>query len=462
VEATRTYTLTLKRNSIFSAVEVIVNGLGLFFIYRGVVQHLGLSDLGVWSIVLATTAFGRAADVGIAAGLARFIATSNSRSRHDVSSTYFSTALISIFILMGVVALLGWMPLSYALQLTLDGASLSKANDLLPWALLTFWLLNLNAVVAAALLGIQRSDLRATASIAGMALQVFASHALVSTHGLEGLAWAQAAQYVLSLSLGFAAIRWASSIRVSAAINRPALKELIGFGAKLQAGTIANLVFEPTCKLILGAVSGPAAVGLFEMAYRMVYQVRGIAVMSAQNLVPAFASAIQDGPSELAKVFGRGTRACAVASTILMCGLMVGSPLASKLWLGHVAPLFCQLTAILCVCWAINIISAPSYFLGIARGTVNANISGQILTALLAPALAYSLGLQGGIVLATVGIAAGKIAGDILPLMLNRPNGTTTQAAALNFSFIAATSCAVLCAVGVYLGSPSLSSILSL
>lgn len=454
--------MTLKRNSIFSAVEVIVNGLGLFFIYRGVVQHLGLSDLGVWSIVLATTAFGRVADVGIAAGLARFIATSNSRNRHDVSSTYFSTALISIFILMGVVALLGWMPLSYALQLTLDGASLSKANDLLPWALLTFWLLNLNAVVNAALLGIQRSDLRATASIAGMALQVFASHALVSTHGLEGLAWAQAAQYVLSLSLGFAAIRWASSIRVSAAINRPALKELIGFGAKLQTGTIANLVFEPTCKLILGAVSGPAAVGIFEMAYRMVYQVRGIAVMSAHNLVPAFASAIQDGPSELAKVFGRGTRACAVASTILMCGVMVGSPLASKLWLGHVDPLFCQLTAILCVCWAINIISAPSYFLGIARGTVNANISGQILTALLAPALAYALGLQGGIVLATVGIAAGKIAGDILPLMLNRPDGTTTQAAALNSSFIVATSCVVLCAVGVYLGSPGLSSILSL
>ncbi|MFX1722858.1 oligosaccharide flippase family protein [Pseudomonas sp.] len=453
--------MSLKRNSIFSAIEVVVNGLGLFFIYRGVVQHLGLSDLGVWSIVLATTAFGRVADVGIASGLARFIATSNSRSRHDVSSTYFSTALISIFILMGVVALLGWIPLSYALRLTLDGTALSKANALLPWALLTFWLLNLNAVVAAALLGIQRSDLRATASIAGMALQVVASHALISTHGLEGLAWAQAAQYVLSLSLGFAAIHWASSIRASARIDRSTLKELIGFGAKLQAGTIANLVFEPTCKLILGVVSGPAAVGLFEMAYRMVYQVRGVAVMSAQNLVPAFASAIQDGPSELAKVFRRGTRACAVASTVLMCGVTAGSPLASKLWLGRVDPLFCQLTAILCVCWAINIISAPSYFLGIARGTVNANISGQILTALLAPFLAYAFGLQGGIVLATVGITAGKMAGDILPLVLNRPDGITIRAAALNPSIIAATTCVALCALGMYVGSPNLSSILS-
>lgn len=452
--------MSLKRNSIFSAIEVVVNGLGLFFIYRGVVQQLGLSDLGVWSIVLATTAFGRVADVGIAAGLARFIATSNSRNRHDVSSTYFSTALISVFILMGVVALLGWAPLSYALQLTLDGEALSKANDLLPWALLTFWLLNLNAVVAATLLGIQRSDLRATASIAGMALQVVASHALISTHGLEGLAWAQAAQYVLSLVLGFAAIHWASSIRVSAEIDRSTLRELIGFGAKLQVGTIANLVFEPTCKMILGAVSGPAAVGLFEMAYRMVYQVRGIAVMSAQNLVPAFASAIQDGPSQLAKIFRHGTRACAVASTVLMCGVTAGSPLASKLWLGHVDPLFCQLTAILCVCWAINITCAPSYFLGVARGTVNANISGQIVTALLAPILAYALGLQGGIVLATAGIAAGKMAGDILPLALNRPNGITIRAAVFNQSIIATTSCVALCALGMYLGSPSLSSIL--
>lgn len=462
MDATGIDTLSLKRNSIFSAVEVVVNGLGLFFIYRGVVQHLGLSDLGVWSIVLATTAFGRVADIGIAAGLARFIATSNSRSKHDVSSTYFSTALISILLLMGAIALLGWAPLSYALRFALEGAALSKAEGLLPWALLTFWLLNINAVVAAALLGIQRSDLRAVASIAGMALQVAASHALISTHGLEGLAWAQAAQYLLSLSLGFAAIRLASSIRVSAAIDRSTLKELIGFGAKLQAGTIANLVFEPTCKLALGVVSGPAAVGLFEMAYRMVYQVRGIAVMSAQNLVPAFASAIQDGPSELAMVFRRGTRACATASAILMCGVAAGSPLASILLLGHVDPLFCQLTAILCICWAINIISAPSYYLGISRGTVNSNIGGQILTAVIAPTLTYAAGSHGGVILATLGIITGKIAGDILPLALNRPDTMTIRAAVLNPSTIAAMSCVALCSIGVYVASPTLPSLLPL
>ena len=59
--------MTLRRNAAFSVVEVAVSGLGLFFIYRNVVSELGVAMLGVWSLVLATTAFGRMADVGLAA-----------------------------------------------------------------------------------------------------------------------------------------------------------------------------------------------------------------------------------------------------------------------------------------------------------------------------------------------------------------------------------------------------------
>ena len=69
--------MNLRRNSAFAVAEVVVYGLGLFFIYRNVVQVLGISMLGVWSLVLATTAFGRAADVGITGG----IASENGRRR---------------------------------------------------------------------------------------------------------------------------------------------------------------------------------------------------------------------------------------------------------------------------------------------------------------------------------------------------------------------------------------------
>lgn len=49
--------MTVRRNAAFSVVEVAVGGLGLFFIYKNVVSELGVAMLGVWSLVLATTAW---------------------------------------------------------------------------------------------------------------------------------------------------------------------------------------------------------------------------------------------------------------------------------------------------------------------------------------------------------------------------------------------------------------------
>lgn len=408
--------MNLKRNSLFSAAEVVVGGLGLFIIYRSVVAELGIAMLGVWSIVLATTAFGRIADVGIAAGLSRFIATARGRKEHDRVRLCFWTALSAIAALMAAVALIGWWPLSAALGLALDGAELVAARQLLPWALLTFWLLNINAGLAASLLGIQRSDLRAIASIGGMVIQVVASYVLVKSHGLLGLAWAQAAQYVFSIAV------LATFTRASRAFSGPfafsicVLKELLGFGAKLQVGTIANLLFEPLSKLVLGAVAGPASVGLFEMAYRMVYQVRNVAIMALQNLVPAFAELSQRDPSSSIDLFEKSNRLAALAGASLMIAVIAGAPLVSILWLQSYSSEFVLLASLISVCWLINIICAPSYFWGIANGMINANIGGQLLTGILSPALAYLLGSQFGPTAAVIGILSGKVIGDVLQI----------------------------------------------
>ncbi|WP_322547646.1 oligosaccharide flippase family protein [Stenotrophomonas geniculata] len=413
--------MNLKRNSLFSAAEVIVGGLGLFIIYRSVVAELGIAMLGVWSIVLATTAFGRVADVGIAAGLSRFIATARGREEHVKVSLYFWTALSTIALLMAVIALVGWMPLNAALGLALSGVELTAAKQLLPWALFTFWLLNINAGLAATLLGIQRSDLRAVSSIGGMIIQVIASYLLVKSHGLLGLAWAQAAQYLFTIAASSLFAHRSRTILGPPRFSALALKDLFGFGAKLQIGTIANLLFEPLSKLVLGAVAGPAPVGIFEMAYRMVYQIRTVAIMALQNLVPAFAELSQRDSTASNALFIKSNRVAALAGGGLMIGAISVAPLVSVLWLQTYSSEFMLLVAMISVCWLINILCAPSYFWGIAHGTINANIGGQLLTGILSPTLAYLLGTQYGPAAAVIGILSGKVIGDILPAIFNRP-----------------------------------------
>ena len=425
--------MTLRRNALFSVAEVLLNGLGLFFIYKNVVSTLGVSLLGVWSLVLATTAFGRLADVGISAGLARFVARELAKGEAGSPQSYIETGMLSVAAIMGVLTLVAYWPIYFALGIALHDHQLALAREIIPYALLTFWLLNINAVTAASLLGLHRADLRSISNICGMLVQVAASLALVKGFQLKGLAWAQTAQYIVAFGLS-----WTFVVRVGRTVpavpvhfQRGLFKELLGFGTKLQVGTIANLLFEPTTKIIIGHIAGTAVLGLYELAYRMVYQVRGVAITALQNLVPAFANLKETDPAALGILFRKTCRMAALVGAPIMAAVIAGAPLVSVIWIGAYNPDFVRLAALLSLCWAVNILAAPSYFLGMGTGEVNVNVGGQVVTGVLSPALGLGLGLAFGPYGAVCGVVAGKIVGDLAPAYSNRPSRDLKSSALL-------------------------------
>jgi O-antigen/teichoic acid export membrane protein len=439
--------MRLRRNAIYAVMEVVASGVALFLIYRNVVQVLGVSSLGIWSLVLATTAFGRVADIGISAGLARFVARAIAEDEPYKAIAYMRTGAITVAATMGLVALLGWYPLWLALGWSLKGHELDQAREVLPWAILTFWLLNLKAVGDASLLGLQRVDLRLISSIVGTATQVCASLALVKPFGLVGLAWAQAGQYipVLGLVMFFLWRMRPATPKSSLGVwfSWPIFRELFGFGAKLQVGTVANLMFEPACKIVLGNMAGTAVLGTFEMAYRMIYQVRSIAIMAIQTTVPAFAELDARKSEKLPELFEKVCRVAALATAPLMIMSIVASPFISSIWIGSINPHFVFLSAALAIGWSINVLSSPAYFLGIADGRVWPNIVGQILSGILAPIAVYILGVTSGGLVAALGVAFGKIPGDLLPAFMIRPLGSWRHSAVFNkyciFAFLSVT-----------------------
>lgn len=429
--------MNLKRNGIFAAVEVLVYGVGLFFIYRNVVQVLGVSMLGVWSLVLATTAFGRVADVGIAGGLARFVARSLGEGDPEKALLYMRTGLISISILMGGVALLFWYPLSRALAIALEGEELDLAQSILPWAILSFWLLNVKAVLDACLLGAHRADLCAISNIVGMVFQVVASLSLLQPFGLYGLAWAQAGQFLLAIGLSIMFLLTVARIDVGTAsvrswFSRAQFKEMLSFGVKLQIGTVANLLFEPAVKIVLGTVAGTALLGVFEMAYRMAYQVRNVAIRALQTTIPAFAELETRDPEAFIALFSKVCRTAAISAAVLMPTLAILSPFVSWLWLGEINHLFVYISALMSFMWAIAILSAPAYFMGIACGRVKPNVLGQVIAGILTPSFVYVLGTFGTPMVAIIGVVIGRIPGDLLPAIFTRPRASWRHSVLLN------------------------------
>lgn len=439
----------LGRNAIWSAAEVVVNGIGLFFIYRNVVQTLGVSMVGVWSIVLATTAFGRLADTGVAPGMARFIARALAEGRPERAVLYMRTGSTAIAVFMAVVAALFYLPFWFALELALNGVELAMARSLLPWALMSFWLIQLKAVYDAALLSVHRADLRAVSNVVGMVFQILASIALVKTHGLNGLAWAQFGQFAISLvvSLGFLATiaRISPQARTSRWFSTALLKELLGFGSKIQIGIIANLMFEPACKIVLGAVAGTTILGVFEMAHRMVYQARSVAFMALQVTVPAFADLGTREPEQVQILFAKVCKMGALAGGGLMASVVLLSPLVSWLWLGELNWMFVYIAALVAIGWTFHILISPAIFLGMADGRVLPNSFGQVISGIIAPMSVYVLGAAVGPLAAILGVALGRIPGDALPGLLTRPAGGWRRSAVANPYSIAAFACVTAC-----------------
>lgn len=427
--------MNLRRNGLFNAAEVIVNGLCLFLIYRNVVEVLGVSMLGVWSLVLATSAFGRAADLGISGGLARFIARALGEGRPVRALAYLRTGLVFIAVTMAVVALALWWPLSQWLGLALDGVELDAARGVLPWAILNFWLLMVKAVLDASLTGVHRADLKAVAGIAGMLIQLVLSYMLVRDHELFGLAWAQAAQFVVALTMEGFFLHTVARISVSGSLpwfSRSIMKEMFGFGVKLQLGSLANLMFEPAVKSVIAAMAGTPVLGIFEMAYRMSYQVRNVATMALQPTVAAFASLSQESESKTLSLFRSVTRTAALAAAVLMAGVAVGSPLVSWLYLGRVDPLFVYISGLMGIMWGATILASPAYYYGIASGRVMPYVIGEFLAVGVACTAVLLLGPSGSAPAMVAGASLGKLLSSMLLGTLTRPTEEWRGAVILN------------------------------
>lgn len=376
--------LRFRRNAAWAIAEVAASALVLFFLYRVIVGQLGVKALGIWSLVLATTSLGRLADLGTAAGLGRFVAIAGARQEKDKTVVYVETAIVTNLLLYSAIALALWAPAFYALSLTTSGEVLATARALLPFSLLSFVLIGVASATTGAIVGQQRSDQKSIIVIAGLVLQFLASVALLPYGGLRALAWAQIAQYALVICLGWMLFlrnhRGSWTFRLPHRWHRGVFRELIGFGAKLQAATIISFLLDPTVKFLMTTYGGLEALGFFEMAQRLVLQVRQIIVMPNQVLMPGFVHLMETQPQRVEPLYHRAMTLSLVGGFALLGSVALASPIICYLWTGHVTAIFVHFTVILAASWLANLIAAPAYLLGVASGRIGWNLWGTLIS----------------------------------------------------------------------------------
>ncbi len=382
-------------NAVVSLVQVGVIGIVLFVQYRYLLGVIGLEKLGVWSLVLATTAATQIANLGLSASVVKYVAQYRAREETATVSSVIQTAALSAGVFLAAALAAAYPVLKLVLRLVVAPGSLPDALVLLPYTLVAFWFLVVTGIYQAGLDGFQRTDTRGALLMGAAVLHLAACYLLVPRWGLVGLGYARILQNLLTLVAsvlflrrhlpGFPALprRW----------SRPLFREMFSYGMNFQAISVLLMFCDPMTKALLSRFGGLSLVGIYEMASRLIQQLRSLVVAANQVMVPAIARLKERTPERIRAVYKTSYDLMLYLALPLYAGIAVSAPLVSRLWLGRRDPHFVLFTVILCLGWLPNTLAVPPYFSNMGLGTLKWNLFSHLSMAALNAVLAFLLGL---------------------------------------------------------------------
>lgn len=407
--------ISRSKNVIAPAAQVIVSGLVLFVLYRYLYDHLGIAQIGVWSLVLAATSVSRIGDLGLSAGVVRFVAQALGKDDKSRAIDVIQTVVITLGVFMAVFLFIGYPLFSLILSYLLPEQSVPMAIAILPYALISLWMMMLVSALSGALDGCLRLDLRSYITAVSHIIFLGMTVMLVPQFGLLGVAIAQVVQSVGLLVL----LWWALKLQLKQLPIIPlgwkfeVLKDMFRYGVNFQIITLMNMLFDPLVKAMMSKFGGLEALGFYEMANGLILKCRAIIVEANRVLVPSVAS-VQQLDSEISKkLFIESYRLTFFVSVMLLGLLGVSISAICVLWLGHYQKMFVGFALLLNFGWFANTLIGPAYFYNLGTGQLKNNMLSHAIMGFAS----LVLGLIFGAVWEGLGVIIGAISGLILGSM---------------------------------------------
>jgi O-antigen/teichoic acid export membrane protein len=201
--------------------------------------------------------------------------------------------------------------------------------------------------------------------------------------------------------------RWSASL----------FREMFGYAANIQVSGVAQLFFEPTTKALLSKWGALSDVGYFEMANRMVMQIRSLLVAANQVMVPVITAQQERTPTHIPDTYRRCHAIMFYLSIPIFSFLLVATPLISELWIGMYEPTFVVFAFLLITTWALNTSTVPAYLAFVGIGQLRWNTRSHILTGVTNLLLGYIFGYMFGSIGVIVGTCLAILVGCLMTIL---------------------------------------------
>lgn len=406
-----------------SITQTIIGAITSFILLKYILDVLGPAKLGVWSLVLAAASMVQVANLGMTGSIVKHVADCDALAEKEKMSAVIQTTIVSIAVFALLLIAAAYPVAKEYLEFALDTASYADAMEILPVALLAFFVYMIAAVYQGAIYGcdliVSRNAILIVDSVSYLLLSVM----LTPSYGLLGLAYARLAQNFLTLLLSVAVLRR----RVSQLPlfpfywSKSRFAEMFNYAANFQLLSLLTMLADPVTKGLLGRFGSVSMVGYYEIANRIVQVARALLANANQVLVPTFARLDKLYPGEISSTFIASYQVVFYLAVPGFCLLAISAPLVSEIMIGREEPFFIWSFSVLSGGWMLNTLAVPAYFALVGAGNLKANVISHLTMTMVNLILAYFWGRTfGGVgVISAWGLALAS-GGIILNVMYFR------------------------------------------
>ena len=373
--------LNLKKNISLSLVEFSLSTAFLFLGYKLLIMHEGISSVGLWSLLNSLTVLTKLGDIGFSNSIQKFLAVENNIKKNNKIYEIFLVGFFANLIIILLLCIIGYLIVYSLLGSFVEEGSITSAKKLLPFVYLSFFMLSMSNTVNNAISGLHLAYKKSYIMICGGLTQLLLVVILVPEHGLLGLIIANLVTYaltfIISLVVFFVSVK-ASIRRVN--FNIDTLKDLFTYSIKLQFCTLANGLFEPIVKITISKFVGLSFLGIYEIAYKIVWLSRNFVVTGIMAISPAFSHLYNSNKKEMIDLYNVTKKRTALILLFGFILLLIISPLFSQLWFKEIKIDFIVILGVIAIGAFFSGVSSSAYILSISASFFRYNITLKILS----------------------------------------------------------------------------------
>ncbi len=310
--------MSLKQKAVKGVVWSVIQKLGgqtisliVFFLLA---RLLDPKDFGLVAMASVYLAF---LQVFVDQGFAEAIVQRKNLEREHLD-TAFWISVGSSAILMGLtMAIAG--PVAH--QFKTSGQT-SELTLVLRWLSASFMFSALNSVQQA----LFRRNLAFKSLAVRSLLATIAGGTVGVTMALSGFGvWSLVGQQLVNGTVGIIVLWRASDWRPGVRVSIAHFKELFGFSASILGFNILNFFNRRADDFLIGYFLGPAALGYYTIAYRILLMVTDLMRTLSKVALPAFAQ-LQDEPERLRRAYYKAIQLTSLIAIPTFCGLAALAP----------------------------------------------------------------------------------------------------------------------------------------